>query len=93
MRDVSLVRLQPWNSTSGFSFGLILNALLQFLLVAIAIYFVVVLPMNRFAERRRAGLEPEPEHPAEDVLLLRDIRNLLRERPLGGAQGTAPPVG
>ena len=76
-----------------FSFGLILNALLQFLLVAIAIYFVVVLPMNKFAERRRAGLEPEPEHPAEDVLLLREIRNLLAARPLGGAEGTTPPLG
>ena len=76
-----------------FSFGLILNAFLQFLIVAIAIYFVIVLPMNKFAERRKAGLEPEPDHPAEDVLLLQEIRDLLAARPLGGAGGTTPPRG
>ena len=85
-----------WDITvrnSTFSIGLILDAILQFLLVAIAIYFVIVLPMNKLAERRRAGLEPEPQHPADDVLLLREIRDLLAARPLGGAGGSSPPLG
>lgn len=80
---------------STFSIGLILDALLQFLLVAAAVYFVIVLPMNRFAERRKAGLEPEPDHPAEDVLLLQEIRDLLAAGAPGGRGGTpggAPPL-
>ena len=41
-----------------------------------AIYFVIVMPMNTLAERRKQGVEPEPEAPAEDVLLLQEIRDL-----------------
>lgn len=60
-----------------FSIGLIVDALIKFLMVAAAIYFLIVLPMNKLAERRKAGIEPEPEAPAEDVLLLTEIRDLL----------------
>jgi large conductance mechanosensitive channel len=64
-----------------FSIGAILGAVINFLLVALAVYLVVVLPMNKLAERRKAGIEPEPEAPAEDVLLLQEIRDLLAARP------------
>ncbi|WP_159621290.1 large conductance mechanosensitive channel protein MscL [Ruania rhizosphaerae] len=57
--------------------GLVLTALINFLLVAAAIYFAVVLPMNKLAERRARGEEPEPVAPAEDVALLTEIRDLL----------------
>ena len=63
-----------------FSLGLILDALLDFLFVAAAVYFFIVLPLNKLAERRKAGIEPEPEAPAEDVLLLQEIRDLLATR-------------
>jgi large conductance mechanosensitive channel len=66
-----------------FSIGLILNAIINFLLVAGAIYFLIVMPLNQLAERRKRGIEPEPEAPAEDVLLLQEIRDLLAAR--GGA--------
>lgn len=65
-----------------FSIGLILNAVVNFLLVAAAVYFVIVLPLNTLAERRKKGIEPEPAAPAEDVLLLTEIRDLLAKRPL-----------
>lgn len=65
-----------------FSIGLILNAVVNFLLVAAAVYFVIVLPLNTLAERRKKGVEPEPSAPAEDVLLLTEIRDLLAKRPL-----------
>ncbi|MCL3861251.1 large conductance mechanosensitive channel protein MscL [Actinotalea sp. K2] len=61
-------------------FGLLLDAALQFLLVAAAIYFLIVLPLNTLAARRKAGVEPEPAAPAEDVLLLTEIRDLLAAR-------------
>jgi large conductance mechanosensitive channel len=57
--------------------GLILNALLQFLITAAAIYFVIVLPLNKLAERRKRGIEAEPARPSEDILLLQEIRDLL----------------
>ena len=63
-----------------FSFGAVLGALINFLAVAAAVYFLVVLPMNRLAARRKAGVEPEPDAPAEDVLLLTEIRDLLARR-------------
>src|SRR5699024_3023715 len=42
-------------------FGAVLTALINFLLVAAAIYFFVVVPLNKLAERRVQGEEPEPE--------------------------------
>ncbi len=63
-----------------FSIGLVLNAVINFVLVAAAIYVAIVLPMNKLAERRKAGIEPEPKGPAEDVLLLQEIRDLLAAR-------------
>lgn len=63
-----------------FSIGAILGAILNFLVIAAAVYFIIVLPMNTLAERRKAGVEPEPEAPAEDVALLREIRDLLAQR-------------
>ncbi|HJU97876.1 MAG TPA: large conductance mechanosensitive channel protein MscL [Jiangellaceae bacterium] len=66
-----------------FSIGAVLTALINFLLVAVAVYFVVIVPMNRLGEMRASGVG-EPEAPAEDVLLLQEIRDLLRDRrPLG----------
>lgn len=64
-----------------FSVGLVLDAIVKFLIIAAAIYFVIVMPMNKLAERRKKGMELEPEAPAEDVLLLTEIRDLLARRP------------
>jgi large conductance mechanosensitive channel len=43
---------------SIFRYGLFVNALLTFVLVAAAVYFAVVAPMNRLAERRARGADP-----------------------------------
>jgi len=56
--------------------GLFLNALIQFVIVAFAI-FMMVKAINRLNRKP----EPEPEAPAappEDVLLLREIRDALK---------------
>jgi large conductance mechanosensitive channel len=68
---------------SEFHYGAFLSAVFTFLTVAAAIFFLVVKPLNTLAARRKAQVEPEPEAPAEDVLLLTQIRDLL-------AQGTTP---
>jgi large conductance mechanosensitive channel len=44
---------------SVFRYGLFINALISFLLIAAAVYYVVVVPMNRMAERRKRGQDPE----------------------------------
>jgi large conductance mechanosensitive channel len=60
----------------------ILNALIVFAITAAVVYFLLIVPMNAFAARRRQGIEAEPPAPSEDVLLLTEIRDLLaRERP------------
>lgn len=60
--------------------GSTINALINFAIVAAIIYFVVVVPINRLMERRRTGEEPEVAAPSEDIVLLQEIRDLLRQR-------------
>ncbi|HET6476821.1 MAG TPA: large conductance mechanosensitive channel protein MscL [Thermoleophilia bacterium] len=43
---------------SVFRYGLFLNAVISFLLVAAAIYYVVIVPMNKIKERREQGQDP-----------------------------------
>jgi large conductance mechanosensitive channel len=62
---------------SQFSIGVFLNAILQFVIVATAIFFVVVMPLQKLQERRARGLVPEAEAVPEDTLLLREIRDAL----------------
>ena len=71
---------------SRFHYGLVINALIQFLAIAAAVFFLVVKPMNMLAERRRRGQEP-PEELPEDVALLREIRDLLAGQAGGGRGG------
>lgn len=60
-----------------FDWAAFVNAIITFALTAAALYFLIVLPMNKLAERRARGEEPEPEAPAEDVRLLTEIRDVL----------------
>ena len=77
LQDVWVVEV----NNAQFYFGAVLAALINFLAVAAAVYFLVVLPMNKLAERRKRGVEPEPEAPTEEILLLQEIRDLLANRP------------
>ncbi|NLA68781.1 MAG: large-conductance mechanosensitive channel protein MscL [Gammaproteobacteria bacterium] len=56
--------------------GEFINALIQFVIVAFAI-FMVVKAINRL--NRKPEQAPPPEVPSEDVLLLREIRDSLRK--------------
>jgi large conductance mechanosensitive channel len=53
------------------------NAIITFLLTAMTVYFLLVLPMNKLAERRKRGIEPEPESVSDTVRLLTEIRDAL----------------
>jgi large conductance mechanosensitive channel len=61
---------------SSFLYGDLVNAVITFLAVAFAIYFFVVFPLNKLAERRTRGTVPVDELPP-DVALLTEIRDLL----------------
>ena len=71
-------------------FGMLLTALVNFLLIAAAVYFFIVLPMNTMIERRnrRLGIEPKEDTAPEDVALLTEIRDLLAAQRGGPASGT-----
>lgn len=60
-----------------FDWVAFVNAVITFLLTAAALYFLVVYPMNRLAERRRRGEEPPPKAPSEEIKLLTEIRDAL----------------
>ncbi len=77
--DISKVLTFEINS-STFSIGLILQAALNFLFVAAAVYFVIVMPLNKLAERRARGVEPEPDPLTTEQQLLTEIRDSLRTR-------------
>jgi large conductance mechanosensitive channel len=65
MQIIAAIGGQPDFSSLSFKigegvikYGAFLNALITFLLIAAAVYFVVVLPMNKLAERRAKGQDP-----------------------------------
>ncbi|HEY4530495.1 MAG TPA: large-conductance mechanosensitive channel protein MscL [Luteimonas sp.] len=57
--------------------GLFLNSLIQFVIVAFAI-FMVVKVINRLKRKPEEAAPAAPEPPPEDVLLLREIRDALK---------------
>ncbi len=59
--------------------GKFLNAVVNFLLVAIGVYFFVVVPMNRLLRKKEA--EPPPPPVTGEEKLLAEIRDLLARRP------------
>ncbi len=75
-------RIRPHNAATEVQINELLTSALNFLIVAAVVYFLIVAPMNALMERRRRGEEPEPATPSEDILLLQEIRDLLRDRPM-----------
>ena len=65
------------------SFGAILTALINFLIIAVAVYFFIVLPMSNLkymTAKQEAAEEAAAEPSAEEVQLatLQEIRDLLK---------------
>jgi len=65
-----------------FTYGAFVSQVVTFVLTAAVVYFLVVLPMTRLAERRRRGAEAGPATPTQ-VELLAEIRDLLRAEQAG----------
>ncbi len=60
-----------------FDWGAFINAVITFVLTGAAIYFCVVVPINRFNRRRRAEEEAQL---TDEARLLTEIRDTLRAR-------------
>jgi large conductance mechanosensitive channel len=71
------------------AYGSFLNTVFALLTVGAAVFFFVVKPVNYLMERRKAGEEPPPEAVPEDIVLLGEIRDLLRRG--GNASATSAP--
>lgn len=67
--------------------GLLINAVIKFLIVAFAV-FLLVKAINKLTRKQEAKA-PEAPPPEENVLLLREIRDLLSGR-RGGGFSTMP---
>jgi len=73
------VALAKAAGATTLNYGLFLNAVVNFLIVAVAL-FLVVKAMNSARESRaeKAAAAPAPAAPSTEVLLLTEIRDVLR---------------
>ena len=60
----------------GVGWGAMLSAIITFLLTALVVYLVFVVPMNKYRERTAVEEAAEPD--PEEVVLLREIRDSLK---------------
>jgi len=70
---------------SVFRYGDFINAAIQFILIAAAVYFFVIVPIKTLTELRARRLKEDGEDvPDEELsteaMLLREIRDLLSQR-------------
>lgn len=77
---ITLTRDDAGLPESQLRWGALVTAILNFVLVAAAIFFAVVKPMQVLHARRQRGEEPVEDTPApsDEALLLTEIRDLLR---------------
>ncbi len=66
------------NPATFVNIGAVISALINFVIIAAVLYFLLVVPMNKFRERYMKPADDAP--PPEDVALLREIRDELRAR-------------
>lgn len=69
------------------SFGLVVAAIIQFLLVALVVYFALIVPMNyaKALQAKRAGVKVEEPAGPTDTELLIEIRDLLAAQNRAGS--------
>ena len=62
---------------SELKFGVLLTAVINFLLIAFALYVFLVLPMNALAKRTKKAEDEAPKEASDEVKLLTEIRDAL----------------
>ena len=76
--DFSGIKLGP------IMVGNFINAVVSFLILAAVVFFVLVKPMNRLMASilKKPAAAAAPPAPPEDLVLLREIRDLLKQKQL-----------
>lgn len=86
------------NESTFIDFGAVITALINFLIIAGVVYFLIVAPINKLNEmnKRRLGVEEEAPTPTSEELLA-EIRDLMAAQNgsngTPGTPGTAGPAG
>ena len=62
---------------TDITFGVLLTAVINFLIMAFALYFFLVLPMNYLAKRMKKSEDAAPKEVSDEVKLLTEIRDAL----------------
>ena len=65
-------------NNADFSIGIVLTAILNFILIAAAVYFILIVPVTK--AREKFGPTAAEEAEAEEITLLREIRDSLQSR-------------
>lgn len=68
------------NEKTVMDFGAMITAVINFVLIAAVVYFLIVLPLKHLHDRRRAKLGIQDEVEPTDTELLAEIRDLLRQQ-------------
>ncbi len=76
--DFSGLSVQVGNAVVAY--GKFIQAVINFLIIAWVI-FMLVRSVNRIKDRFSKPVEPAPKAPPEELVLLREIRDLLKQRP------------
>ncbi len=63
-----------------FRYGAFITDVISFVLTAASVFFFVVKPVNTIVTRRRRGEDVAPPVEAEEIVLLREIRDALKAR-------------
>lgn len=68
------------NGKTVMDFGAMITAVINFVMIAAVVYFLIVLPLKHLQDRRRAKLGIQDEVEPTDTELLAEIRDLLRQQ-------------
>ncbi len=74
---VNLSSLQLDLGISVIQYGVFLQSVLDFVLIALAVFSIIKL-INRYKKKQEEEPETSPK-PSEDIILLREIRDLLQK--------------
>jgi len=93
---VTLREASPGHDAVVLAWGAVISAIIQFVLIAIAIYFGLIVPMN-YLKKVQLRKKPAEEAPVEppaltETELLEQIRDLLKEQGSGGGAHAAAPM-
>ena len=64
----------------AFDYGSFITAIINFLLIALVVYFLVVVPMNHLISRLKRQEKPPVAEPSNEEKLLAEIRDALRSQ-------------